>query len=125
MANNRVGIHQNEWPWSDDLDALVAAPDNHTLLFENDFVRVLDTVIRPGETTPMHTHCWPGAMYLQSWSDFVRRDEKGDILADSRKIESLSTPPPVLWLEPLPPHTLENVGTTDIRGISVEIKKQQ
>jgi hypothetical protein len=44
-------------------------------------------------------------------------------LADSREIESLSTPPKVLWLEPLPPHTLENVGAAEIRGISVEIKQ--
>src|SRR5215207_81443 len=32
-----------EWQWSDSLDVLIAAPDHHTLLFENDRVRVLYT----------------------------------------------------------------------------------
>lgn len=123
MKQRRNEMQQTDWPWTDELDALNAAPDNHVLLFENEFVRVLDTIIRPGETTPLHTHCWPCALYVQSWSDFVRRDENGNVMADSREIEPLSTPPKVLWLEPLPPHTLENVGTTEIRGISVELKQ--
>jgi hypothetical protein len=42
--------------WPADLDALVAAPAHHTLLFENDVVRVLDTRIAPGNRTPVHTH---------------------------------------------------------------------
>lgn len=45
--------------WPDDLDALIAAPDHHTLLFEDDRVRVLDTVIRAGDRTPVHSHRWP------------------------------------------------------------------
>ena len=35
-------------PYSSELDALTAAPENHKLLFENDTVRMLDTVIQPG-----------------------------------------------------------------------------
>jgi len=35
---------------SDTLDALVAAPQHHKLLFENESLRVLDTRIGPGET---------------------------------------------------------------------------
>lgn len=31
------------WPWPDELDAVVAAPHQHRLLFENAHVRVLDT----------------------------------------------------------------------------------
>ncbi|MFN2189360.1 MAG: hypothetical protein ACK2T3_11395 [Candidatus Promineifilaceae bacterium] len=52
-----------DWPWPEELDALVAAPENHTLLFENESLRVLDTRIAPGGTTPVHTHRWPGALY--------------------------------------------------------------
>jgi hypothetical protein len=37
-----------DWPWSDELDALMAAPKHHWLVFENDRVRVLDTRIAPG-----------------------------------------------------------------------------
>jgi hypothetical protein len=122
MKNDYAPTDRQYWPWPEELDALIAAPDNHTLLFENESVRVLDTRIGPRKTTPVHTHCWPGALYVQSWSDFVRRDEKGNIILDSRKVETLATPPAVLWSDALPPHTLENVGNTEIWVISVELK---
>ena len=72
------------WPWPDSLDALSAAPLHHTLLFENDRVRVLETRIPPAELVPVHTHRWPSVFYVFSWSDFVRRDATGAVLADSR-----------------------------------------
>jgi hypothetical protein len=89
--------------WPDDLDALVAAPDHHTLLFENDRVRVLDTCIRIGDQTPVDTHRWPAALYPISWSDFVRYDDTGSDLLDSRTVPALRNPPPALWSEPFPP----------------------
>jgi hypothetical protein len=46
----------NEQDWPEKLDALVAAPRHHFLLFENDAVRVLNTRIVPGDTVPLHTH---------------------------------------------------------------------
>lgn len=66
-----------DWPWPDSLDALVAAPGQHRLGFENGYVRVLDTRIAPGERTPVHTHRWLASHYVVSWSDFVRRDAEG------------------------------------------------
>jgi hypothetical protein len=113
---------QQEWIWPDSLDAMIAAPDHHAILLENNRVRVLDTRIGPGDTTPVHTHRWPAVFYLLSWSDFVRYDDQGNVLADSRKVEALANPPTVLWSEPLPPHSLENVGQTQLRLISVELK---
>jgi hypothetical protein len=70
--------------WPDALDALLAAPRHHTLLFENESVRVLDTHVLPRETVPLHTHRWPAALYILSWSHFVRRDGEGAVMADSR-----------------------------------------
>ena len=55
-------LNPNDWPA--ELDALAAAPENHTLLFENDAVRVLDTLVRPSQVVPLHTHQWPSANYL-------------------------------------------------------------
>ncbi|HUX44696.1 MAG TPA: hypothetical protein VMV57_08110 [Terracidiphilus sp.] len=111
----------NDSDWPEALDALVAAPGNHLLLMENERVRVLDTRIAPGERTPLHTHCWPSANYLVSWSDFVRRNGDGKTLVDSRQTGRIAAGSAV-WSAPLPPHTLENVGTTELRVISVEIK---
>ena len=47
------------WEYPDSLDAMVAAPESHRVLLENDDVRVLETTIHPGETIPLHTHRWP------------------------------------------------------------------
>ena len=108
------------WTWPDTMDALVAAPKHHTLMLENDRVRVIDTHIAPGEAVPLHTHRWPGVLHILSWSDFVRRDENGEVLLDTRK--TMSRPPVIMWTAPLPPHTLENVGMADIHILSFEIK---
>jgi hypothetical protein len=62
------------WPWPADLDAMRAAPEYHTVLFENEHVRVLDAHVGSGDTVPVHTHCWPGVLYILGMSDFVRRD---------------------------------------------------
>ena len=115
-------IDATQWPG--ELDALLAAPKNHSLLFENNAVRVLDTSVAPGETVPLHTHIWPSTLYLLSWSDFVRRDANGTVLLDSRN----SDPPKdgaAFWAPAMPAHTLENVGDRDLHVISVELKPPQ
>jgi hypothetical protein len=108
--------------WPEEIDALRAAPKHHRLLFENDRVRVLDTRIVPGDTVPLHTHYWPAVHQIVSWSDFVRRDADGKVTADTRGKPAPTTLPAVLWGEPLPPHTLENVGSAELHVISTELK---
>jgi quercetin dioxygenase-like cupin family protein len=108
--------------WPDDLDALRAAPGYHTLLLENESVRVLDTTVMPGETVPLHTHCWPAVQYIVSWSDFVRCDADGYVVLDTRETERKPAPGTSAWLEPLGPHTLKNVGDRELQVISVELK---
>ena len=113
---------EQTWPWPDSLDALIAAPGYHTLLFENEKVRVLHTRIPPGATAPIHTHRWPCVVFIQSWSDCIRRDHLGNVLVDSRQgleTPKLNTP---TWQQPLPPHSLENIGDAEINTTSVEIK---
>ena len=108
--------------WPEELDALTAAPDHHRFAMENAAVRVLETRIEPGEKVPMHTHQWPAAYYILSWSEFVRRDQDGEILVDSRESSVKLEPGQSVWAAPLGPHTLENVGDKAIHIISVEVK---
>jgi mannose-6-phosphate isomerase-like protein (cupin superfamily) len=56
-----------------------------------------------------------------SWSDFVRRNGEGKVVVDSRAGRKLPEGS-ALWSGPLPPHTLESVGTSELRVISVEVK---
>jgi len=82
-----VTLNDDGWEWPDTLDAVVAAPDHHSVLLENDRVRVLDTRVERGDTVPVHTHRWPGVQYFVSFADFVRRDADGELLVDSRAVD--------------------------------------
>ncbi|MGA8150493.1 MAG: hypothetical protein WB952_06050 [Terriglobales bacterium] len=119
-----MSVQQAEWPWPDSLDALVAAPNHHTLLLENHRVRVLDVHIPPGDTVPVHTHRWPSAVYILSGSDFIRRDDSRNITFDSRTAPASPITQAAVWQAPLPPHSVENVGNSEIRLISVELKTE-
>lgn len=113
---------KNPWPWPAELDAMSAAPEHHTLLFENEYVRVLDAHVKPGDTVPVHTHCWPGILYILGESDFVRRDPGGNVILDTRGSSSEAPVGSVVWGDALTPHTLENVGEHELRNITVELK---
>jgi len=114
------GGQPDQWPL--ELDALVAAPAHHRLLFENERVRVLDTRIPPGDTVPVHTHRWPSLYYVISSAQFVRRDAGNEVLLDTRLLEQPFELPSAAWSEPLPPHSLENVDDTELHLIGVELK---
>jgi len=118
-----VSKDSQEWAWPDSLDAVIAAPKYHKLLFENERVRLLEVRIPPGETTPVHTHRWPSAIYVAKQSDFIRRDGEGNLLFDSRTVGPPPTEPMVQWVGPLPPHSVENVGSVEIILITTELKQ--
>jgi mannose-6-phosphate isomerase-like protein (cupin superfamily) len=107
----------------DDLDGVAAAPGNHKVLFENDAVRVLETTIAPGETTPVHTHVAPQVMYVLSGSHFIRRDEQGETMVDTRANPDFVLPR-VLWSATLGRHSIENTGQDALTVIGVELKGQ-
>ena len=95
---------------------------HHRRTFEKDRVRVLEVCIPRGDTVPVHTHRWPAILYLQNWSDHVRRDETGKLIFDSRRAVTPPAVPAVVWCEPLAPHSVENVGETELRVLSIELK---
>ena len=105
------------------LDAMTAAPDHHHVLMENDEVRVLDTRLGSGEHTAVHTHRWPATLYVMSWSDFLRRDASGNVIVDSRTWDRQPATGEALWLPPLAPHSVENIGDAELRLIAVELKR--
>jgi len=110
------------WPWPDSLDAMIAAPQYHILLLENERVRVLDTRIPVGDVVPLHSHRWPALYYTIAPGDFIRRDAEGKVLFDSRSVPRMLSASAATWVECLPPHSVENVGPAEIHLISVELK---
>lgn len=109
-------------PATHSLDAMARTPRHHEILLENDKVRVLDTRVSPGDRTPVHAHEWPAALYVLSWSDFVRYDPDGNVLLDSRTMSEKPGIGTALWAGPIGPHYVHNVGLTELRIIAVETK---
>ncbi|MBI2763705.1 MAG: hypothetical protein HYX54_08170 [Chloroflexi bacterium] len=110
------------WPWPESLDGPTAAPDHHRVLWENDRVRVLETTISPGDTTPLHTHRAATVMYVVSGTSFIRRDPDGVVMLDTRAMNPPFVMPRVLWSEGNGAHTLENAGADPLIVIGVELK---
>jgi quercetin dioxygenase-like cupin family protein len=96
-------------------DPATAAPQNYTVLFENDRVRVLEHRSRPGEKVPMHSH--------QAHLGYVLSAGKVKFtFPDGQTTEVDAKAGEVLWLDPVS-HAAENVGTTELRVLVVELKK--
>lgn len=110
----------SEWP--ENLDAMKAAPEHHKVLFENEHVRVIETLIPPGETTKVHTHCWSGALLIRSWTDFIRYDADGRELFDSRSVDPRPIDGTITWSPPLGPHYVTNIGSENLHVIATELK---
>ncbi len=118
----KAELKKEAWPWPDSLDAMIAAPQYHRLVLENERVRVLDTRIPVGDIVPVHTHRWPAIYYTIVAGDFIRRDADGKILFDSRSVPGMLTASAANFIECLTPHSVENVSPQEIHLISVELK---
>jgi hypothetical protein len=52
--------------WDPKLDAVVAAPKHHKVLFENERVRVLEVTLEAQDEEPVHHHRWPSVFVLDA-----------------------------------------------------------
>lgn len=108
----------------DPLDPLVAAPQFHSLIIENDLVRVLDVRVKPGEFEPLHKHIRSVIVILEggiarlTLPDGTTREVSLSPTPDTKK----GQPPQVFW-EEAETHSVKNVGNTPIRLIRIEVKK--
>lgn len=108
---------------AESLDAPIAAPQHHKVIFENERVRVIELRVKPGEIVPVHTHRWASINYVVSLGDFLSFDADGNLKLDSRMGETDIKEGEVFCLPPFPPpHSVENIGASEMHGISVELK---
>ena len=96
-------------------DPLQVAPDNYTLLLENDQVRVLEFKDQPGDKIPMHTH---GSDYLVY---FVAPMDRRFEMADGKTVDVQAPAGEARWLGPVT-HTEENIGSEAAHVVIVEFK---
>jgi quercetin dioxygenase-like cupin family protein len=95
-------------------DVMKVASDTHSVLLENDQVRVLAVHIKPGAIAPMHSH---PASVVYILSDAKLKFTRPDGKTAERDLKAGTA----LWTEPTT-HSAENIGTTDFQEIQVELK---
>jgi len=121
-GQNETNRSKQACPWPESLDAVKAAPENHKVIFENEYVRVLKVTIAPHSREPIHTHCWPGTLYIEQAGDAIDRDANGKILFDSRQLKVKPKFPFVDWTPPQAPHSVENLADVPMKLIRIENK---
>ena len=100
-----------------DVDALTASPDTFRLIVENDNVRVLEYTLLPGQKDRRHTHpqrvahVIAGGKLRVGFPDGSHRDF--DEIAGTSE-----------WSAPSPLHDTQNIGTTPIKILLVEVKQR-
>ncbi|MDQ0733684.1 cupin domain-containing protein [Arthrobacter agilis] len=94
-------------------DPTITNPDHYSVLWENEFVRVLEYVDVPGDGTTPHDH--PNSV-LVPLTSFARRLSSGDRVFDTHLSAGQA-----VWL-PAQRHSGQNTGDTPTRAILVELK---
>lgn len=97
------------------VDALAASPENFRLVLENDNVRVLEYTLLPGQKDHQHTHPRRVAHVMSGGTLRVGFPDGTSMVFEEKAGESS-------WSEPSPLHDTENIGTTPITILLVEIK---
>ncbi len=102
---------------------LTAAPENHKVLLENEFVLVLDVSIPPAATVPAHLHPWPAVFITLAQAQLAFRNLDGVLIRETRPRLTDGDRPLVEWREAdRMPATVTNLSDHEQRAIRIELK---
>jgi hypothetical protein len=118
-------------PSSNPYDAVTAAPYSHRVLLEDSHVRVLEILLPPLASEPIHIHALPsvitgdtgggeGAKFI--YTSYKMVNGKFEVL----ETETV-TPDPgyrTVYSAPEGPHSIANIGTAAVRYLRMEIKPE-
>ncbi len=96
-------------------DPIEVGPTIYKLLFDNDRVRVMEITFKPGDTIAIHWH--PDHVVT-----FVAGGTLKLTYPDGTSKEISGQAGQAFWI-PSESHAAENVGTTEVKGIVIEIKE--
>lgn len=97
-------------------DPVKVTPKNYQVLLDNDKVRVLEYTMKPGENEGVHSHC-PGVLHVMGTQSGMMRSTG----SDGKGHEVAVVPGQTFWREKTT-HSAENIGSSDMKAIVVEIK---
>jgi hypothetical protein len=98
-----------------DLDPLKVTPQTHKLLFENQFVRVIESTVPTGGTEPQHGHPHSVTVYLADADTEIKTFRNGKTSRVHRTAGTAG------WSE-AKVHEIKNVGATFSHNIRIELK---
>lgn len=110
LVPGRLGVAQ------EDLDPLKIMPDTHKLLFENDFVRVIESKVPAGGGEPKHWHPHCVTVSLADFEAEIKTFPDEKITRAHRTFGS------VAWNEATI-HEVKIVGGTPSHNVRIELKK--
>lgn len=93
----------------------MVAKDTHKLLFENNFVRVIEAKVPAGKTEPRHKHPRGVTVYLASYEIEQKTFPDQKLARAQRKFGT------VTWSDAVV-HEVRNVGKTESYSVRVELK---
>ena len=97
------------------IDAIKSSPANFKLLLENEYVRVLEYSLKPGEKDMPHTHPAKSSYVVSGGKLKVYLENGETIIAD----EETGT---ASWRDYVGKHYVENIGNTTVTIVLTEIK---
>lgn len=112
------------WPWPDSLDAVAADPQNHTVLYEDGNVRVLDVHTPPHTTNSKHDHQW-SSIFIQDEAQPRGRDHgtDGTPTPPGSEVPADAAFPILTVAGTQAPHAFENLDTFTKHFYRAEFKK--
>jgi quercetin dioxygenase-like cupin family protein len=96
-------------------DPVQVDPQHYKVLLDNEYVRVLDVRLKPGEKTPIHSH--PNLVVYSLTGGTTK-----STTADGKTTTVTTEAGQVGWRN-AQTHTSENVGKTEIHSLGIELKK--
>jgi len=119
-----------KWTWPDKLDAVVAAPKNHQIIYEDSNVRVLQVICPPGNEEPVHTHQYKSTMWFTHSARFIYYTYgtgKSGRLVKKDSVEVKGFPDEALnkgqTVDREGPHSIKNISTDTLKAYRIEYKK--
>lgn len=96
-------------------DAVTIAPHLHTIIFENEKVRVLKVTVPPGSHADLHSHPDNVVVVLEGGS-FTSTNNVGE--AKEVNLTAGTT-----FFSPASEHIVDNNGTQTVKVVQVELKQ--
>ena len=125
-----VTDHNDPANWDPSLDAVLAAPANHKVLFENDRLRVLEVILEPEEEEPTHHHRWPSVFVFDQLEGPIHdMTPGGEITPPNRDVMKAIQAWDgkgclVVHMAPQPAGRVLNASSKTLHGIRIEMKNK-